>query len=200
MRRRFVHFNSCLLAALLTACVTAPKTAEKPDTVTPTVQAAMPQSAKGRISAVSTDGEGKTQPFYGNFELTLDPPQGDSGQLMLLTPVGSTVAILGWTKNSAILRKPQGGLQLYDSLQAMLSQTIGIGLTSAMLRSWLSGSPIDDVPVQSIGPGHFAQMGWDINYSLNDETKKPKLITLKRAAKGDLPQAELKLVIDEMTP
>lgn len=161
----------------------------------------MPQTVKGRLSAYSSEPDGKVQQFHGGFELALDPPEGESGQLMLLTPLGSTAAILGWTKSSAMLRKPSsagGGVEMYESLQAMLDQTIGIALSSAMLRNWIVGVPIDNVTVQSIGPDHFSQLGWDISYTYNDETRKPKLITLKRAAYGSLPQADLKLVIDEM--
>ncbi len=183
-------------AAALSACATVtPATSSTP----PAAVAAL-QSVKGRISASATDGEGKGQPFHGGFELSLDPPEGETGQLMLLTPVGSTVALLGWTKSSAILRRPQGGVELYPSLQAMLEQTIGVALSSAMLRSWLAGAPIDGVAVQSFGPGHFAQLGWDISYTLNDTTQKPRLIVMKRVANASLSAAELKLAIDEITP
>jgi outer membrane lipoprotein LolB len=195
-------YRSLLTAALiaaLSACATVvPPVANTPASTIE--KPLMPQAVKGRISATATDGEGKAQPFHGSFELTLDPPEGESGQLMLLTPIGSTVAILGWTKSSAILRRPQGGVEMYPSLQDMLQQTIGISLSAAMLRNWLIGTPIDGVPIQSLGPGHFTQLGWDISTTLNEDTKRPKLITMKRAATADLPQAELRLVIDEMTP
>jgi outer membrane biogenesis lipoprotein LolB len=207
-RQAFSRFSCSLLVLpvlllLLSACATAPKPAVIANTAptTPsTVSPAIAQSVKGRISAVATDGEGKGQPFHGGFELTLDPPEGDTGQLMLLTPIGSTVAILGWTKTSAILRKPQGGVALYPSLATMLQETIGIALTPAMLRSWLMATPIDGTPVDAIGPSNFKQLGWDINYALNEDNKKPRLITLRRAATASLSQAELKLVIDEMSP
>jgi outer membrane lipoprotein LolB len=186
-------------AAALSACAAVAPVAP-PASSTPTVAAAALQSVKGRISASATDGEGKGQPFHGGFELSLDPPDGETGQLMLLTPVGSTVALLGWTKSSAILRRPQGGVELYPSLQAMLEQTIGVALTAPMLRSWLAGAPIDGVAVDSLGPNHFAQLGWDISYTLNDTTKKPRLIVMKRTANASLSAAELKLAIDEITP
>lgn len=192
---------SCVaLSCLLSACMTVPATTTEKPTAPIQPNTSLPEAVKGRISASTTDGEGISRPFYGNFELALDPPNGDSGQLMLLSPVGSTVAILGWTKTSAILRRPQGGVEMYASLQDMLQQTIGIALTSSMLRNWLVGSPIDNVPVQSLGPLHFSQLGWDINYTMNEASQRPKLITLKRKASADYPQADMKLVIDEVTP
>lgn len=146
--------------------------------------------AKGRISAVATAEDGKVQQLHGSFELSID---GDSGQLMLLTPLGSTVAVLAWSEDSAMLKRANGAIEAYPSARDMLERTLGTAVTPAMLRAWLYGNPIEGVPVDSIGPGRFSQLGWNVDYERGDAGRVTRLVIAR-----DTPRpAELRLAIDE---
>ncbi|MDE2047072.1 MAG: outer membrane lipoprotein LolB [Betaproteobacteria bacterium] len=146
--------------------------------------------AKGRISAVSTAPDGQVQQVHGSFELHID---GDSGQLMLLTPLGSTVAVLAWSHDSALLKRASGAIEPFASARDMIERTLGTPLSPNMLRAWLYGSPIEGVAVDSIGPGHFSQLGWDVSYERGDDGRVKRLLISRT-----LPQpAQLRLALDE---
>ncbi len=77
------------------------------------------------------------QSFSASFELQGRP---ESGQLILFSPLGTTLAHLVWTPGSATL-KTEGKEQHFESLQAMARSTTGADLPVASLFAWLRGQP-----------------------------------------------------------
>lgn len=74
-----------------------------------------------------------------------------SGELILLSPLGTTMAKLEWTPQRA--RLEQGSQQLVGtSLQSLTSRLTGTELPIAALFQWLAGHPAD-------------AQGWQVNLS-----------------------------------
>lgn len=89
---------------------------------------------QGRL-AIKVAGD-TAQSLSANFEL-----QGDAqtGTLLLLSPLGTTVAQLEWAPGLAQLR--QGGKAAqFASLNALVMQATGTELPLAALFDWLHGS------------------------------------------------------------
>jgi outer membrane lipoprotein LolB len=177
-----------LASALLCGCAAVAPRAAPPVAAE---AAARSVAAKGRISATATNERGSTQQLSGSFELSID---GDSGQLMLLTPLGSTVAVLGWSRDGALLKRADGSVEAYASAQDMIASTLGAPVAPAMLKAWLFGTPIDGVTVDSIGPGHFSQLGWDVSFTRGDDGQVRRLLISRSTPEP----AELRLVLDEV--
>jgi outer membrane lipoprotein LolB len=98
-------------------------------------------SYAGRISLVidSGDASGNTpaQNFSGSFELR---GNAQTGQLDLLSPLGSVVAQLRWSPQEAQL---QSGSEIrrYASAAALLEQATGLTMPPQTLFDWLQGKP-----------------------------------------------------------
>ena len=77
----------------------------------------------------------QAQSFSAGFEL-----QGNAraGRLMLLTPVGSTLAELSWQPGTATLRA-RGETQQFPSVEALAAQVTGTAFPVTALFDWLSG-------------------------------------------------------------
>ena len=75
------------------------------------------------------------QAFAANFELQR---RADQGQLILTSPLGTTLAHMQWTPDSATLTA-SGKQQQFDSLQALARATTGADLPVASLFAWLQG-------------------------------------------------------------
>ena len=75
------------------------------------------------------------QAFSANFEL-----QGtaQTGSLVLSTALGSTLARIQWTDTAATLVSGNG-TRAFESLPALLRQTMGTDLPVASLFAWLQG-------------------------------------------------------------
>ena len=114
------------------------------------------------------------QSFAAAFELT---GAAAAGELVLFTPIGTTLAILTWSPQSALLRS-NGEVRSFDSLDALALQATGATIPIASLFDWMAGvaTPTD---------------GWqaDVTQLANGR------ITARRTA--PLPSAELKLVLDQ---
>lgn len=83
---------------------------------------------------------GKTpQAFSANFELQGKPTRGE---LVLTSPLGTTLARMRWDETSATL-DVQGGQRSYNSIQELARQVTGADLPVASLFAWLQG--IDEV-------------------------------------------------------
>lgn len=95
------------------------------------------------------------QNFSAGFEL-----QGDAlrGRLALFTPLGSTIAELRWSPESAHLLA-NGQDRTFTSLDALTQDAVGTSLPIAALFDWLRGQPADfaewQVSVQDRGTGRL---------------------------------------------
>jgi outer membrane lipoprotein LolB len=79
------------------------------------------------------------QQWFANFELQ---GSAETGELLLLTPIGTSLAKLSWTPDSAQLE--QGGRTLQGNSLAQLSERLsGTTLPVAALFDWLAGKPAD---------------------------------------------------------
>lgn len=77
------------------------------------------------------------QAFAANFELQ---GQATRGELVLSSPVGTTMAHMQWTPDSATLIA-NGQQQQFDSLQSLARATTGAELPVSSLFAWLQGQP-----------------------------------------------------------
>ena len=74
--------------------------------------------------------------FFAGFELR---GAAEAGELQLLTPLGSTLARVTWTLNSATLHRGDE-VRSYASLDDLLRQLLGTPLPIAALIDWLRGT------------------------------------------------------------
>ncbi len=117
-------------------------------------------------------GQTQTQSFSAAFELQGD---ADAGELLLLTPLGSTAAAIRWTPAGAELQMHNASRQ-FGNLQDLVTQTLGSNLPVAALFQWLHGKAVD-------------VDGWQADFSQFDQGKI--------AAHRDHPEprAQLRLVL-----
>ncbi len=89
----------------------------------------------GRLAL--TIASSPAQSFSAGFELK---SQAQSGELQLLSPLGSSLAKLEWSPDQA--RLEQGGQVWHDtSLDALLIRLTGAALPMAALLDWLQARP-----------------------------------------------------------
>jgi outer membrane lipoprotein LolB len=114
------------------------------------------------------------QSFAAAFELT---GTAAAGELVLYTPIGTTLAVLTWAPQSALLRS-NNETRSFDSLDALALQATGATIPIASLFDWLAGAAT-------------RAEGWqaDVTQLANGR------VTARRM--GPLPSAELKLVLDQ---
>jgi outer membrane lipoprotein LolB len=113
------------------------------------------------------------QSFTAGFDLHGTP---QSGELLLATPLGSTLATITWGPDFA--QMTQGNqVTRRNSLAELSADMGGTEVPVAALFSWLKGNPI---PVD----------GWQADLSRHAEGR----ITAKRSS--PLPEAELRLVVE----
>lgn len=127
---------------------------------------------RGRL-AIRIESE-QPQSFSAGFELSGSP---QTGEITLYTPIGSTVAVLSWSPQTAIMRA-QGEVRYFESLDALIKQAVGTEIPVKALFAWLAGV---NVPVA----------GWIVDLSQHTEGK----ITARRTIPS--PLAELRLVLDK---
>ncbi len=89
----------------------------------------------GRL-ALTVQSE-QPQSFAAGFELK---GHAGAGELALFTPLGSTLAVLAWTPDSATLQA-NGETRGFDSLDALASHVTGTAIPVAALFDWLAGTP-----------------------------------------------------------
>lgn len=111
------------VAAALAGCATPQRTAAPPGV----------QVYTGRL-ALSVAAN-PPQAFSAGFELKGAP---DAGELTLYTPLGGTLAVLGWTPGSATL-KSGNDVRQFASLEALASEVTGAELPVTALFDWLAG-------------------------------------------------------------
>ena len=104
----------------------------------------------------------------GQFELS---GNASSGQLVLTSPIGTTVARARWSDPSGTQGSPSkieleadGATTHYATLEQMMQRAIGDQLPLPAMFDWLSGRPWPAAPVQrSADGGSFDQLGWHVD-------------------------------------
>ena len=114
-------------AALLAGCALPLRATDAP--------AAGESQWSGRL-ALTIQSE-PVQSWGAGFELRGSP---ERGELQLLSPLGTTLAVLAWTPTVASLRQPAQE-QTSGSLDALMLQVTGTDIPVRALFDWLSGTP-----------------------------------------------------------
>lgn len=94
-----------------------------------------------RVASDATPAQGESgapppaQSFSASFELT---GNAQTGGLLLFSPLGTTVAELSWTAQTASMRAG-GETRSFGSLGELLKQATGTEIPVASLFAWLAG-------------------------------------------------------------
>jgi outer membrane lipoprotein LolB len=153
-----------LAAAFLGACAT-PR---------PPLPAGDAPWISGRISVrIEATAAQAAQGVSAAFELRGD---GNSGELRLLSPLGSRLAAAHWAPGLAVLNSPRGE-QRYGTLDDLSRQALGEALPLAALPDWLKGQPWPGAAHTASEAG-FEQLGWQVLLARRVEG----LIEARRAA------------------
>jgi outer membrane lipoprotein LolB len=126
----------------------------------------------GRISLLVQSEP--VQSFAGSFELL---GSADTGSLTLLTPLGSTAAVLRWSPGLAQLDDGSKS-QNYPSVAAMMLRTTGAAVPIEALFAWLRGQTAEVT-------------GWQANLSRYREGR----ISAQR--NDPAPPAQLRIALDQ---
>ncbi len=133
-----------------------------------------------RVAANSPIAQGESgappeaQSFSASFELTGNV---QTGSLLLFSPLGTTVAELNWTAQTATLRA-NGETRAFGSLAELLKQATGTEIPVASLFAWLAGD-------------NAATPGWLADLSQHALGR----VVARRS--DPLPAVELRLVIEK---
>lgn len=91
----------------------------------------------GRLSLRITPQQGQAQSLSVEFELSGNE---QLGELTLYSPLGSTVAAMNWTRQSATMRA-DGEIRHFESLGELLRVVLGTELPVSALFAWVAGEP-----------------------------------------------------------
>jgi outer membrane lipoprotein LolB len=152
------------LPLLLAGCVQPP--------LAPPAATTAQSSWRGRL-ALRIDGTEPTS-YFANFELG---GQARAGELLLTSPMGTTLAELSWTPQAALLRG-DGRTRTFDSLDALATEATGTDIPIAALFEWLQGRPA-------------VADGWQADLSLLGEGR----LVARRSQPA--PAAELRLILEQ---
>ncbi len=100
------------------------------------------------------------QSFTAGFELRGD---ASSGELRLLSPLGTRVATALWSPQQVRLLGADGA-QSFASLDELSQRVLGQSVPLAALPDWLAGRPWAGAPHDLQTQG-FVQLGWQVNTS-----------------------------------
>ena len=131
--RRFRHAAAALLALLLAAMLSACSTTPHPQPSTGPADAYW----QGKL-ALRLDSQPEPKSYFANFELS---GSAREGELLLTSPLGTTLARLSWQPGQAVLRR-SGDEQVFDDLDALATQATGTALPIAAMFEWLRGHPV----------------------------------------------------------
>ena len=127
-----------------------------------------------QVGANGSSTKTPAQSFFAAFELS---GNASSGELAIFSPLGSTLAAMAWSPQTAMLRA-NGETQPFETLDAMLKSATGTEIPVASLFAWLAGE-------QSVA------LGWRADLS---QISSGKLVA-RRAE--PLPMVELRIVLDQ---
>ena len=180
--------GSMALALLVQACATHPPP--------------LPGHVYSGRLAVRTDAAPNwpARSVTGQFELS---GNASSGQLILTSPIGTTVARARWSDPvgsqgapSKIELEADGTTTHYTTLEEMMQRAIGDQLPLPAMFDWLSGRPWPDAPVErgTTGPT-FDQLGWHVDLS---QLADNRLIDAQRAL--PVPTLHVRVKLDAAEP
>ena len=113
------------------------------------------------------------QNWSASFELQ---GSAEQGQLVLLSPIGTTFARLSWTPQAALLEQGQDKTE-GSSLQSLIQRLTGTDLPIAALFGWLAGKALE-------------APGWQVDLSARPQGR----LTARKMAPG--PEAVLRILLD----
>ena len=155
---RVFTWAACVLPlALLTAC----KSPAPAPLLLPPAQISQLQQWQGHFSIKL--GPWQTQPAEGQSFTFYLQAGIDTGQLDLMTPLGTQLAQVNWTPTGSRIQSSEG-TQRFDSVDAMSQQLLGENVPLLALPYWLQGMPSPDFPSSVIAGDHsgFSQAGWQV--------------------------------------
>ena len=133
------------------------------------------QVASGSTVAQGESGvQAQAQSFSAGFELT---GNAQIGGLLLFSPLGTTVAELSWTAQTATMLSG-GDTRSFSSLAELLKQATGTEIPVASLFAWLAGDNV-------------ATPGWLADVSQHAAGR----VVARRT--DPLPAVELRLIIEK---
>lgn len=130
------------------------------------------QVLAGRIS-LQIQSE-PVQAFFAGFELK---GHAESGELTLISPLGSIFAVMRWSPGEAVLEQG-GSTKRFVSTDALLAQATGAAVPVSALFDWLAGI-------------NTRASGWTADLSQQAGGR----ISAKRS--DPAPQADLRIVLDK---
>ena len=157
-----------LLGGLWLAGCAGPRPPAAPD---PRLAEAPQAYWRGRL-ALRLDTPEPTS-YFASFELS---GQAQAGELLLSTPLGTTLAQLRWAPQRALLTS-DGRTRAFDSLDALATEATGTAIPIAALFQWLQGQPA-------------AVDGWQVDLSQLNEGR------LQAHRARPAPAAELRLILE----
>jgi outer membrane lipoprotein LolB len=124
----------------------------------------------GRIAVRSDAAPGKdARSMTGQFELT---GTASAGQLVVASPLGTTVARARWGdvyaegRPSDIVLQAQGRTVRFSDFESMTEAALGDAVPLEALFDWLDGRPWPGSPaVVDADRGAFDQLGWHVDRS-----------------------------------
>jgi outer membrane lipoprotein LolB len=126
-----------------------------------------------QVEALPDDAASERQSFSASFELSGTP---QVGELRLMTPLGSTLAVIRWTPQNAVL-EARGDSRTYAGLDVLTQDLLGAPVPAPALFAWLQGSAL-------------AESGWQVDLSEHAQGK------INAARLEPLPQAHLRLILE----
>jgi outer membrane lipoprotein LolB len=131
----------------------------------------------------ATDAAPKRQ-FSAAFELRGD---GERGELVLTSPLGTIVAVATWAPASAMLKTAEREAA-YTDLDALARDALGEALPLRAMPDWLAGRPWAAVPSHPAASG-FEQLGWRVQLARYDEG-------MLRIERADPPAVQLRVRLE----
>lgn len=168
--RRIWALATSLVALVFIAGCTYPIKARDTNSINPTVWQGR---LALRVQVSSTPDQMPDQSFSAPFELHGNAEQGE---LLLLTPLGSTAAAIHWLPGKAVLQA-RGETREFDDLNRLITELLGTDVPVAALFAWLNGQTQE-------------ANGWQVDLSQRNQGK----ILARRLTPA--PPAELRLVLD----
>ncbi len=164
-RRPLATLLVCAPLALLAGCAQPPVRA-------PRAEGQPPAYWRGRL-ALRVEQHPEPSSFFASFELS---GQAERGELLLSSPLGTTLARLRWSPGLALLRN-NGQDRAFDSLDALATEATGTALPIQALFEWLQGRPA-------------AADGWQVDLTQLDAGR------LLAQRSQPAPAAQLRLIIE----
>jgi outer membrane lipoprotein LolB len=128
-RRRVAASLPWLTFGLLTACA---QPSLRPDAGA----GSAPAYWRGRL-ALRVDARPEPSSFFASFELS---GTAETGELLLSSPLGTTLAQLRWNPQAALLRN-NGQTRTFDNLETLAIEATGTAIPISALFEWLQGRP-----------------------------------------------------------